>query len=210
METLPSGTVTLLFSDVEGSTRLVRALGDRWPEVLLRQREICREALAAHRGIEFGTEGDSFFVVFATASDAVVAALAAQRAIESAAWPDDGRVRTRIGVTLVHRSVSPRGTPASTCTAAPESVPGPTAVRCWFPSRPLRSSGTNSPMASTSRTSDRTTSRTSPNGCASAPHPTPQRSDPLAQRVVTPMPRAAAPLRAPPRRASRRTRTNAR
>lgn len=67
MSELPSGTVTLLFSDMEGSTLLVRELGRAWPEVLQQSRQLCRRAWAAHGGHELGTEGDSFMVVFATA-----------------------------------------------------------------------------------------------------------------------------------------------
>ena len=98
MSELPSGTVTLLFSDMEGSTLLVRELGEAWPEVLQQQRELCREAWAAHGGHELGTEGDSFMVVFATAEAAVAAASDAQVHIAQARWPQSATVRIRIGV----------------------------------------------------------------------------------------------------------------
>ena len=78
---LPTGTVTFLFSDVEGSTRLVQNLGDRFTEILETQQRLLRQAFSAHGGIELGTEGDSFFVVFADATDAVAAAITAQRAV---------------------------------------------------------------------------------------------------------------------------------
>jgi class 3 adenylate cyclase len=74
MATLPAGTVTLLFSDIEGSTPLLQKLGDRWPSALGLQRQMCREAWAEHGGHEIGTEGDSFFVVFIRADAAVSAA----------------------------------------------------------------------------------------------------------------------------------------
>ena len=66
----PSGTVTFLFTDIEGSTRLLQELGDDWPGVLEDQRRLMRDAIAANHGIELGTEGDSFFVVFVSAGDA--------------------------------------------------------------------------------------------------------------------------------------------
>ncbi len=100
MEPLPSGTVSLLFSDMEGSTMLVRELGDAWPGVLDRMRRLCREAWSAHEGHELGTEGDSFFVAFATAPQAVAAAVAAQQALAHEAWP--APVRIRIGVHTGH------------------------------------------------------------------------------------------------------------
>ena len=61
----------MLFSDIEGSTALLNRLGDRYAEVLSAQRALLRAAFSAHRGRELGTEGDSFFVVFESAGDAV-------------------------------------------------------------------------------------------------------------------------------------------
>jgi class 3 adenylate cyclase len=90
--------VTMLFSDIEGSTSLVTRLGETWFEVLDQHRLICRTAWAQWRGTEMGTEGDSFFVVFGDALDAVNAALQAQRAIEAHHWPHGEHVRVRIGV----------------------------------------------------------------------------------------------------------------
>ena len=95
---LPAGTITMLFSDIEGSTGLMRQLGAAWPDVLSAQRRICRDAWAAHDGVEMGTEGDSFFVVFARAGDAIAAAADAQRALAANAWPDGAVVRVRMGV----------------------------------------------------------------------------------------------------------------
>ena len=74
MNPLPTGTLTLLFSDIEGSTTLLRGLGPLWGEALSAQRRILREEFTAHHGHEMGTEGDSFFVVFPSAPDAVSAA----------------------------------------------------------------------------------------------------------------------------------------
>ena len=92
------GTVTLLFSDIEGSTRLAHALGDAWPELLARHRRVCRTAWGEHGGHELATEGDSFFVVFADAREAVAAAVLAQRRLAATAWPQDAEVRVRIGL----------------------------------------------------------------------------------------------------------------
>jgi len=99
VSTLPSGIVTFLFSDVEGSTRLVRDFGDaRWAELLETHRQILRRAFSANDGREVSTQGDAFFAVFARASDAVAAAIAGQRALEAHPWPENIRVRVRIGI----------------------------------------------------------------------------------------------------------------
>src|SRR5262245_28046075 len=74
---LPHGTVTLLFSDIEGSTRLLRELGDDYPNVLADHRRALRKEFARHGGVDVDTEGDAFFVAFAKASDALSAAAAA-------------------------------------------------------------------------------------------------------------------------------------
>ena len=96
---LTRGTFTFLFSDIEGSTRLEQAVGrDRYAELRERQRAILREASEAHGGIEQGTEGDSLFVAFHEAPDAVEAAVAAQRALAAEPWPDDATIRVRMGV----------------------------------------------------------------------------------------------------------------
>lgn len=98
MEVLPTGTVSLLFSDIEGSTALLSRLGSNYAAALSGQRRIMRAAWAAHGGTELGTEGDSFFVVFATAEDALAAAAQAQRQLAGFDWPDGEHVRVRIGV----------------------------------------------------------------------------------------------------------------
>src|SRR5919206_4768632 len=82
MTALPSGTVTFLFTDVEGSTRLLTELGaERYAEVLAEHRRVLRAAFAAHGGVEVDTQGDAFFVTFATASDALAAAAEARDAL---------------------------------------------------------------------------------------------------------------------------------
>jgi predicted ATPase/class 3 adenylate cyclase len=91
-------TVGLLFSDIEGSTRLLQQLGPAYAGVLLEHRRLLRSAFGAHEGHEMGTEGDSFFVTFPTASDAVAAALSGQLALAAHQWPTGASVRVRIGV----------------------------------------------------------------------------------------------------------------
>ncbi|MDQ3345164.1 MAG: adenylate/guanylate cyclase domain-containing protein [Chloroflexota bacterium] len=98
MPELLTGTVTFLFSDIEGSTRLLRSQGDRWPSILARHQELLRAAFVVQGGVEIGTEGDSFFVVFPTAPGGVAAAVAAQRALDAEAWPTDVAVRVRMGL----------------------------------------------------------------------------------------------------------------
>jgi predicted ATPase/class 3 adenylate cyclase len=98
MAELPSGTVTLLFTDIEGSTRLLEQLGDRYLEVLGEHRRLLRAAFARFDGREVGTEGDSFFIAFARASDAVAAAAQGQRALAAHRWPDGVALRVRMGI----------------------------------------------------------------------------------------------------------------
>ena len=95
---LPTGTVTFFFSDIEGSTRLIQKLGESYPDVLLAHHTVLRQALAEHGGNELRTEGDSFFIVFGSALDACSGAAAAQQALQSHAWPEGGRVQVRIGL----------------------------------------------------------------------------------------------------------------
>jgi predicted ATPase/class 3 adenylate cyclase len=95
---LPTGTVTLLFTDIEGSTRLLERLRDRYVEVLAAHRRLLRAAFAQFDGHEVSTEGDAFFVAFTKASDAVAAAVAGQRAIASRPWPDGATLRVRMGM----------------------------------------------------------------------------------------------------------------
>jgi class 3 adenylate cyclase len=95
---LPSGTISMLFSDVEQSTRLLMRLGRAYEQVLDACRTAQRDAFAACGGIEMGTEGDSFFVVFSAAQDAVAAAVAAQGSLARVDWPDGEQVRVRMGI----------------------------------------------------------------------------------------------------------------
>ncbi|HEX3255416.1 MAG TPA: tetratricopeptide repeat protein [Gaiellaceae bacterium] len=95
---LPSGTVTLLFTDIEGSTVLAERLGDRWPTLLGEHNRILREAFSARGGVELGAEGDALFVAFTSAGDAAAAAADAQRALAAHGWPPDGSIRVRMGL----------------------------------------------------------------------------------------------------------------
>jgi class 3 adenylate cyclase/tetratricopeptide (TPR) repeat protein len=98
MTGLPSGAVTFLFSDIEGSTRLVKALRERYAKVLAEHRSLVRAAIAGQGGYEVDTQGDAFFVAFASAKQAVLCALEVQRALAGHDWPDGAPVRVRIGI----------------------------------------------------------------------------------------------------------------
>ena len=98
MAELPSGAVTFLFTDIEGSTRLVKQLRDRYREVLADHQRLLRDAFAAHHGYEVDTQGDSFFVAFSSARDALLAAVEGQLALAAYDWPDGAAVRVRMGL----------------------------------------------------------------------------------------------------------------
>jgi predicted ATPase/class 3 adenylate cyclase len=100
---LPHGTVTFLFTDIEGSTRLLQELGDEYADVLAGHHRALREEFARHGGIEVGTQGDGFFVVFAKASDALAAAAAAREALA------DGPIRVRMGLHTGEPTVTEEG-----------------------------------------------------------------------------------------------------
>jgi predicted ATPase/class 3 adenylate cyclase len=92
------GTITLLFTDIEGSTRLLRRLGERYGDALAEYRELLRGGFTAHGGHEVDTQGDSFFFVFPRARDALAAAVDAQRALSLYAWPSGVSFRTRMAL----------------------------------------------------------------------------------------------------------------
>jgi predicted ATPase/class 3 adenylate cyclase/DNA-binding CsgD family transcriptional regulator len=98
MPDLPTGTVTLLFSDIEGSTHLLEQLGERYTDVLAEYRQLLRDTCRQWNGHEVDTQGDSLFVAFARATDAVWAAVEMQRALAAHMWPNDVAVRVRIGL----------------------------------------------------------------------------------------------------------------
>ena len=92
MRELPTGTVTLLFTDIEGSTKLLHQLGDRYAGVLAQHRRLLRDVFAQHRGVEVDTQGDAFFYAFASATEAVAAASEGQAVLA------EGPIRVRMGV----------------------------------------------------------------------------------------------------------------
>jgi DNA-binding NarL/FixJ family response regulator/class 3 adenylate cyclase len=95
---LPHGTVTLVFTDVEGSTQLVQRLGDRYAHVLDDHRRLFREAVEGGNGVIVDQRGDEFFVVFSDAKAAAEAAVAAQKAFAAHEWPPDVHLRVRMGL----------------------------------------------------------------------------------------------------------------
>jgi YVTN family beta-propeller protein len=98
MADLPNGAVTFVFTDIEGSTRLVRQLRDRYAEALAEHQRLVRAAFTRHGGHEIDTQGDAFFYAFGSAHEAVLAAVEAQLALSGQPWPDDSQLKVRIGV----------------------------------------------------------------------------------------------------------------
>ena len=100
---LPTGTVTFLFTDIEGSTLLLHELGDAYADALVEHRRVLREAFERHGGVEVDTQGDAFFVAFGRATDALEAAGEAQQALEG------GAVRVRMGLHTGEPAVTDEG-----------------------------------------------------------------------------------------------------
>jgi predicted ATPase/class 3 adenylate cyclase len=98
MAAAPEGTITLLFTDIEGSTRLLARTGERYADLLAVHHRLLRRVFDAHGGYEVDTAGDSFFVAFASAKDAVAAAAKAQQALAGHEWPEGARVWVRMGL----------------------------------------------------------------------------------------------------------------
>ena len=98
MTRLPTGTVTFLFTDVEGSTKLLEQLGERYHRAQDCHASIMRTAVAEGNGSIVSTEGDSFFAVFSDAGRAVSAAVQAQRELAATSWPTGARLRVRMGL----------------------------------------------------------------------------------------------------------------
>ncbi len=98
MAELPSGTVTFLFTDIEGSTRLVKRLRERYGEVLQEHQRFLRAAFEAHHGYEVDTQGDSFFVAFASAREGLLAAVEGQLALAAHSWPEGVDIKVRMGL----------------------------------------------------------------------------------------------------------------
>jgi len=109
MATLPSGTVTFVFTDIEGSTALLKRLGERYAELIAEHRRIVRESFREHDGVEIDMQGDSFFFAFARARDAVAAVVEMQRAHAEHEWAGDEAVRVRTGVHTGEPAVGEEG-----------------------------------------------------------------------------------------------------
>ena len=95
---VPQGTVTFVFTDIEGSTDLLKRLGDRYADVVATHRRILREEFGRRDGVEMDTQGDAFFFSFARARDAVAGAVAAQQRLASHTWPDGIRLSVRMSL----------------------------------------------------------------------------------------------------------------
>jgi class 3 adenylate cyclase/CheY-like chemotaxis protein len=106
MPALPSGTVTFLFTDIEGSTRLLKALGEGYGAVLLDHQRLLRESFAGASGREIDTQGDAFFFVFPRGKDAVAGALAGQRALAGHSWPGEATLSVRMGMHTAEPSLA--------------------------------------------------------------------------------------------------------
>jgi class 3 adenylate cyclase len=109
MATLPAGTVTFVFSDIEGSTALMKRFGAGYAELIADHPRIVRETFGRHQGIEIDTQGDSFFFAFARARDAVAAAVELQRTHAEYEWPGGETVRVRIGLHTGEPAVGEEG-----------------------------------------------------------------------------------------------------
>jgi class 3 adenylate cyclase len=109
MPTLPSGTVTFVFSDIEGSTALLKALGDGYGDLLDTHRRLMRTSFHDLGGVEIDTQGDAFFFAFPRARDAVAAAVEAQRLHAVEEWPEDRPVRVRMGLHTGEPAVGSEG-----------------------------------------------------------------------------------------------------
>ena len=109
MSELPSGTVTFLFSDIEGSTRLLQQLGERWGELIAAHNALLRDAFTDAGGREVDRQGDAFFAVFPRARNALAAAATIQRELAGREWPDGVDVRVRMGVHTGEPAVGDEG-----------------------------------------------------------------------------------------------------
>jgi class 3 adenylate cyclase len=106
---LPTGTVTFVFTDIEGSTQLLKRLGKRYGEVLAEQRKILRTAASEHGGEEVDNQGDSFLFAFSRAEEAAAAAIDGQRALAAHTWPTGSSLRVRMGIHTAEPTVSDEG-----------------------------------------------------------------------------------------------------
>ena len=109
MRNVPTGTVTLLFADIEGSTHLLQRIDNRYASMLAEYRHLLRTAFQQWNGHEVETRGEAFFAAFARATDAVLAAVDAQRALATHPWPEDAAVRVRMGLHTGEPQLSSEG-----------------------------------------------------------------------------------------------------
>jgi class 3 adenylate cyclase len=109
MAELPRGTVTLVFTDIEGSTRLLASLGSLYEEVLATHRRLLRQAFSSHDGVEVDTQGDALFYAFPRAQDAVNAAVEAQQGLSSHDFGAGVELRVRMGIHTGEPSLSDEG-----------------------------------------------------------------------------------------------------
>jgi class 3 adenylate cyclase len=146
MRQLPSGTVTLLFTDIEGSTRLLEQLGTRYEQVLVEHRRLIRDAVATHHGVEVDTQGDAFLRAFSRASDAVQATPALPTHNRwKFAFGRGARRWARRATTRASSTPSPTGSsPASSAPRRAATSAPPSATR-WSPSAPDRARHPRSP-----------------------------------------------------------------
>jgi class 3 adenylate cyclase len=105
----PQGTVTFLFTDIEGSTELVRKLGERYADLLGEHRRLLRAAFSEHRGWEIDTQGDAFFIAFDRVKDSILAAVTAQRSLAAHSWPSESVPKIRIGLHTTEPHLWPEG-----------------------------------------------------------------------------------------------------
>ena len=128
---LPSGTVTFLFTDIEGSTALLKQLRERYAEVLAEHQALLRDAVAAQGGEVVDTQGDSYFCAFRRAKQAVVAAADAQRWLAAHGRPEGVELRVRMGIHTGEAELEDdRYHRRRPCTGQPVSVMPGTAARC--------------------------------------------------------------------------------
>ena len=161
MTDLPTGTVTFLFTDVEGSTGLVGTLGDAYGEAMSQHRRILREAVAASNGHEVDSRGEEFFAAFQRTRDAVTAALPFSESSPRTTGPATRPCACAPGSTPASRCSARAATRASTSTGSPASARPGTAARCSSRRRP----GTCSRRARCPRPSSRTSVSTTSAGC---------------------------------------------
>jgi len=148
MPDLPSGTVTFLFTDVEGSTEYLERAREAYTEALDAHRLILRSAAAETGGLEIDCRGEEFLFAFPRAKDGIGAALAAQAALGGGEWPQDVPLRVRMGLHTGDPISATMVTSGSTCTGALGSAPWPTAARFCSRSRRTTSLQSSSPLES--------------------------------------------------------------